>query len=104
MAQEWEGDENGVEDEADLPTVPRADVADARELLSRPAEDCALFSAEAAGVQPPGLAAAAPVEEPAAVAAGGSAAPRQAGVEAAAEAVAAEALLSETIATDEAVS
>ena len=93
-----------MEDEADVPAVPRADVADARELLSRPAEDCALFSAEAAGVQPPGLAAAAPAEELAAVAAGGSAAPEETGVEAAAEAAAADdAMPAETVAADEAV-
>jgi len=48
--------EEAGEEEA-ATAVPRADVADARELLSRPAEDLALFSAEAAGVQPPGLAA-----------------------------------------------
>ena len=47
--------EEAKEEEEGAPAVPRADVADARELLSRPAEDCALFSAEAAGVQPPGL-------------------------------------------------
>lgn len=94
-----------MEDEADLPAVPRADVADARELLSRPAEDCALFSAEAAGVQPPGLAAAAPAEDPAAVAAGDSAAPGEAVMEAAAEAAAADGSMpAETVATDEGVS
>ena len=93
-----------MEGEADLPAVPRAGVADARELLSRPAEDCALFSAEAAGIQPPGLAAAAPAGEPAAVAAGGSAAPAEEGLDEAAEAAAAEGSTPEkTIAPDEAV-
>lgn len=52
--QEWEYEDAAVED-ASLPAVPCIDVADARELLSRPAEENALFSAEAAGVQPPGL-------------------------------------------------
>jgi hypothetical protein len=55
-----------AEEEEGVPAVPRADVADARELLSRPAEDCALFSTEAAGVQPPGLAARAGPDEVAA--------------------------------------